>query len=47
MLALVHPVTGAALHWTAPPPSDMETLLAVLRERSESRLAAEPPARGR
>jgi 23S rRNA pseudouridine1911/1915/1917 synthase len=46
-LALVHPVTGAALHWTAPPPSDMETLLALLRERGESRLAAEPPARGR
>lgn len=30
-LALAHPATGAAMHWHAPPPADMQALIGALR----------------
>ncbi|MEE9253619.1 MAG: RluA family pseudouridine synthase, partial [Pseudomonadales bacterium] len=34
-LVLAHPVSGEAMHWTAPLPQDMQALLDVLREDAE------------
>ena len=40
-LALMHPVTGAALRWTTPLPADMDTLLTALRALRDRSVAAQ------
>jgi 23S rRNA pseudouridine1911/1915/1917 synthase len=42
-LGLVHPVSGATLRWTVPPPADMATLIAVLRALGNPGVAFELP----